>query len=217
MRRRRFLAACGMVGVTGFGGCLGDTDTSDDGTATETRAEQSSSEASTGRTATGGATGGTPIGRTAIGAETGRGATDTATVGTTPALFPGYETTEVRVTTPDGESLGSVVAAVADTPDLRFTGLSDTDHLPEDRGMLFVYESPGEHTYVMRRMDFGIDIVYADADEVITRIHHAPEPGPDEDGGDQEYPGYGQYVLELAYEWTTERGVETGDVIRFDL
>jgi uncharacterized membrane protein (UPF0127 family) len=144
-------------------------------------------------------------------------ATGTAATGTTPALFPGYETTEVRVTTPDGETLGSVTAAIADTPDLRYTGLSDTASLPEDRGMLFVYGSPGDHTYVMRRMDFGIDIVYADETGAITRIHHAPEPGPNEGGEDQEYPGYGQYVLELAYEWTTERGVETGDVLDFDL
>ena len=212
MQRRAFLSVCGSVGIAGLGGCLGETDTSDGGTATDTPAEQTPSEASTGGTATG-----TPVDRTASGGTTGRTSTETPAAGTTPALFPGYETTEVRVTTPGGDPLGSVVAAVADTPDLRFTGLSDTERLPEDRGMLVVYDSPGDHTYVMRRMDFGIDIVYADAEGAITRIHHAPEPGPDEDGDDQESPGYGQYVLELPYEWTTARGVETGDVLDFDL
>ena len=212
MQRRAFLSVCGTAGITGLGGCLGetDTDTPEDRTATDTPADQTPSEAPTGGTAT-------AVDRTASGGTTGRTSTETPAAGTTPALFPGYETTEVRVTTPEGDPLGSVVAAVADTPDLRFTGLSDTERLPADRGMLFVYESPGDHTYVMRRMDFGIDIVYADADGAITRIHHAPEPGPDEDGDDQEYPGYGQYVLELPYEWTTERGVETGDVLDFDL
>ena len=128
-----------------------------------------------------------------------------------------YETTELSVVSEDGSELGSVTAAVADTGDLRYTGLSDTESLPEDRGMLFVYESVADRTFVMRRMDFGIDIVYADSAGTITRIHHAPEPGPDEDGNAQEYPGRGQYVLEVNYEWTTRHGVEAGDRLEFDL
>ncbi len=121
------------------------------------------------------------------------------------------------MTTPEGDRLGSVSAAIADTGDLRYTGLSDTEDLPEDRGMLFVYEEVDDHTYVMREMDFGIDIVYADDEGEITRIHHAPAPGPDEDGEDQTYPGRGQYVLEVNKGWTTERDVEEGDVLEFEL
>jgi uncharacterized membrane protein (UPF0127 family) len=136
--------------------------------------------------------------------------------GTTP-VHAGYETTDVRVTTPDGEPLGSVTAAVADSPGLRYRGLSDTASLPEDRGMLFVFDGVAERTFVMRGMDFGLDIVFADAERVVTRIHHAPAPGPNEDGSDQRYPGRGQYVLEVNRGWTTERGIERGDVLSFDL
>jgi uncharacterized membrane protein (UPF0127 family) len=68
----------------------------------------------------------------------------------------------------------------------------------------------------MREMDFGIDIVFADADGVITEIHHAPAPGPGEDGTDQTYGGRGKYVLEVTYRWTEERGVSTDDVLVFD-
>lgn len=107
--------------------------------------------------------------------------------------------------------LGEVTAAVADTPELRYTGLSETETLPEDRGMLFVYESVAERTYVMREMDFGIDVVFADDEGQITTIHHAPAPEPDEDGSEQRYPGRGQYVLEVNYGWTTDRGVTVGD------
>ncbi|MFB6302090.1 MAG: DUF192 domain-containing protein [Haloferacaceae archaeon] len=136
--------------------------------------------------------------------------------GTTP-VHADYETTDVRVTTPDGDPLGSVTAAIADTPGLRYRGLSDTESLPEDRGMLFVFDDVAERTFVMRGMDFGLDIVYADAERVITRIHHAPAPGPNEDGNDQRYPGRGQYVLEVNRGWTTDRSVEAGDVLEFDL
>ncbi len=125
------------------------------------------------------------------------------------------DTREVRIETLDGDRLGSVTAAIADRRELRYTGLSDTESLPEDRGMLFVYDAVGDRTFVMREMAFGIDIVYADADGVITRIHHAPAPGPDEDGETRRYPGRGRYVLEVSYRWTAERDVDVGDVLRF--
>ncbi|GAB3667138.1 DUF192 domain-containing protein [Halopiger thermotolerans] len=130
-----------------------------------------------------------------------------------------YETTEVTVVTPEGDELGAVTAAIADTDETQYLGLSDTEELPEDRGMLFVYESVADRTFVMREMDFGIDIIYADADGTITSIHHAPAPEPGEDGESEEhqYPGRGQYVLEVNYEWTTERDVSEGDVLEFDL
>ena len=148
----------------------------------------------------------------------GPSAEENATDGKTdePEVHAGYETTEVRVES-DGETLSTVTAAIADTPELRYTGLSDTESLPEDRGMLFVFKSADSHTFVMREMDFPIDIVYADVDGTITDIHHAPEPGPDEDGNEQEYPGFGQYVLEVNYNWTTDRGVEPGDRLAFEL
>ena len=131
-------------------------------------------------------------------------------------IHDSYETTRVRVETLDGQHLGAVTAAIADTWDLQYTGLSDTESLPENRGMLFVYEQVSDHTFVMREMDFGLDIVYADADGTITRIHHAPAPGPNENGNDQKYPGRGQYVLEVNRGWTTERGVTAGDRLVFE-
>lgn len=138
---------------------------------------------------------------------------------TTPPDGPAGTPTEatydhVTVTVVDAETnatLGTIRAAVAETDAEKYTGLSKTDSLPPDRGMLFVYDQPGNHTYVMRNMSFGIDIVYVDADGTITAIHHAPEPGPGEDGSAQTYPGYGQYVLEVNYNWTTEHGIEVGD------
>ncbi|TKX82711.1 DUF192 domain-containing protein, partial [Halorubrum sp. SS5] len=79
------------------------------------------------------------------------------------------------------------------------------------------YDAPKDSlTYVMREMDFGIDIVYVDGDRKIVEIHNAPEPGPNEDGEEQRYPGSGQYVLEVPYEWTDRHGVSVGDSLAFD-
>ncbi|WP_459192851.1 DUF192 domain-containing protein [Halosimplex sp. J119] len=216
MRRRSFLAACAAVGATG---CLGNGSGTDGDAGGGTATSESAADPTASPTET--PTGTPTPTETPAPTETRTSATTTtASASATPTgtpVFPGYDTAEVRVRTPDGEQLGAVTAAIADTGDLRYTGLSDTESLPEDRGMLFVYEEVGDHTYVMREMDFGIDIVYADDEGVITRIHHAPAPGPDENGENQTYPGRGQYVLEVNKGWTTERGVEEGDELRFEL
>lgn len=149
------------------------------------------------------------------------------TDGYDPSTFPGsatptdgngtgtplsYEHTTVTVLDAEtNETLGAVRVAIADTWRKKYTGLSKTETLPADRGMLFTYEEEGNHTYVMREMDFGIDIVYVGEDGRITSIHHAPEPPEGEDGESYQYPGRGQYVLEVTYEWTTRHDVSEGD------
>lgn len=144
-----------------------------------------------------------------------------------PLLGDGYDPTagtddydRTNVTVVDGETgaeLGAVEAAVADTFVKRYLGLSGTDDLPADGGMLFVHDSPGEYTYVMRDMSFGLDIVFVAPDGTITTIHEAPRPAPGEDGSAQEYAGRGQYVLEVNRGWTAEREIEAGDEVRFEL
>jgi len=158
-------------------------------------------------TATDGAAGGTETGAgTATAGSTGSG-TASPTAGR-------YDHATVTVLDENGTELGAVRVALADTPEKRYTGLSKTKSLPVDRGMLFTYDEQGNHTYVMREMSFGIDIVYIDANGTIRRIHHAPEPPEGEDGEDYHYPGVGKYVLEVNYEWTTRHGIEPGDRVR---
>lgn len=128
----------------------------------------------------------------------------------------GYERATVVVRDENGTRLGRLRVAIAETYRQKYTGLSKTERLPADRGMLFVYDEPGDHTYVMRGMSFGIDIVYVDSDGTITRIHHAPEPPPGADGESFRYPGYGQYVLEANLNWTTRHGVTVGDRVEID-
>jgi uncharacterized membrane protein (UPF0127 family) len=142
-----------------------------------------------------------------------------------PLLGDGYDPGEsdyehAPVTVVDGETgaeLGSVTAAIADNHSKRILGLSATEELPENRGMLFVHDESAEYTYVMREMSFGIDIVFIAPNGTITTIHEAPEPGPNEDGNAQRYSGEGRYVLEVNRGWTAERGIEPGDRVEFDL
>ena len=123
-------------------------------------------------------------------------------------LITGYETTTVEaVDAKSGEPLATVEARVADGPIKRYVGLSATEDLAPDEGMVFVHDEAGEYGYVMRDMGFGIDIVFADADGEITVIHEAkPESRPL-----TTYRGTGRYVLEVPLGWSAEHGVEPGD------
>ncbi|TYL36882.1 hypothetical protein CV102_20470 [Natronococcus pandeyae] len=125
--------------------------------------------------------------------------------------------TEVRVLDGDGEPKAVVEAEVADTPGERHTGLSDHDSLESGEGMLFVHGDEDERTYVMRDMDFGIDIIFVGADGEITTIHQAPEPGPDEDGNEQQYRGEAKWVLEVPLGYASETGMEPGDEVEIGL
>lgn len=187
MRRRRLLGLTAVAAASAAAGCLGDGDPAGDG---------------------GGSGDGDSEGDTDGG----------DTVEWPSGTYADYETTTVTVESPGSEARGSVTAAIADNREKRLLGLSDAEALPEDGGMLFVYDAPRDSlTYVMRRMSFGIDIVYVDGNREITRIHNAPEPGPNEDGEEQRYPGSGQYVLEVPYEWTDRHDVSVGDSLAFDL
>ncbi|MFW6317784.1 MAG: DUF192 domain-containing protein [Halorubrum sp.] len=198
MRRRHLLAAVGGGSLVGLAGCTDGDSGGDD--AADSGAESDGSSESDG------------------GSVSDEGSEPNPDADWPSESYADYDTTVVEVRGSDDERLGAVTAAVAETGDQRYLGLSDAETLPDDAGMLFVFPEPRESlTFVMREMDFGIDIVYADSEGTITRIHNAPEPGPNEDGGDQRYPGSGQYVLEVPYKWTDRNGVETGDTLAFEL
>ncbi|WP_232700518.1 DUF192 domain-containing protein [Halobacterium wangiae] len=117
----------------------------------------------------------------------------------------------VQVADDGGQTLGNVSVRIADDPQERYTGLSETESLGPNEGMLFVYAQAGERTYVMRSMDFPIDIVFVDANGTITEIYHAPVEADNQNL--TEYTGYGKWVLEVPYNWTVEHNVTVGDRI----
>ena len=190
MRRRRILSAVGVASIGWLAGCGGRAPTAD-GTEDASEGGEDASEG---------------------------GETDATAAEWPTETYAEYETATVTVTGAAGAERGSVRVAVAATRDKRILGLSAAPSLPEDAGMLFVYDAPqASLTYIMPEMSFSIDIVYVDADRTITRIHNAPEPGPNEDGSEQRYDGSGQYVLEVPYRWTDRNDVVVGDTLRFRL
>jgi uncharacterized membrane protein (UPF0127 family) len=127
-----------------------------------------------------------------------------------------YDRATVTIAAENGTQLATVGTWLADTQRKRYTGLSNVESLPNGTGMLFVYDEERDLTYVMRRMDFALDIVFVGADGRINAIESAPAPGPNEDGNDIRRSGRGQYVLEVPRGWMASQGIEVGDRVRID-
>ena len=94
---------------------------------------------------------------------------------------------------------------VAETSPERYQGLSETEILPTDTGLLFVYDQEvADRAIVMREMNYPIDVVFIDGSGTVTTIHSAPpEPGvPDNELA--HYSGRARWILEIPH-GTAER------------
>ena len=126
-----------------------------------------------------------------------------------------YDDATVTVENESGGELGTVEVRVADTQQERFTGLSDTDSLAADEGMLFVHVREGDRAYVMRDMAFPIDIIFVGANGTITAVHEASVPPPGTEEADlTRYRGRAELVLEVNRGWADRHGVGVGDRVR---
>lgn len=127
-------------------------------------------------------------------------------------VFSSYEHATVTVVDQDGTERGIVRVRVADTFSQRYRGLSDTESLAPDEGMLFVFDREANRTFVMREMRFPLDIIFIGADRRITTIAHAPVPAPGRSERElTRYRGRAKWVLEVNRNWTHAHGVTVGD------
>lgn len=117
---------------------------------------------------------------------------------------------EVRL----GANVYSVRLAVTDAEKQR--GLSGTESLASNEGMLFDFETPGYWGIWMKDMLIPIDIVWLDEEKmVVTIVKNAPpELGEDETYRPTE-PA--RYVLELPAGATSRDGIKIGDVAQFEV
>jgi uncharacterized membrane protein (UPF0127 family) len=132
--------------------------------------------------------------------------------------YPGEDAHERAVVTlvdENGTELATVDAAVADTRKERVQGLSGRESLANGSGMLFVHGEEDEQTYVMREMNFPLDIVFVAANGTVTSIQGAETP-PDDAEELTPYTGRAKYVLEVPRGYAARVGLEPGDEVRIE-
>lgn len=65
---------------------------------------------------------------------------------------------------------------IADSPSKRSRGLSDRKSLPENQGMLFIFEKAGLYPFWMNKMNFSLDIIYIHENQITEIFPNLPPP-----------------------------------------
>jgi uncharacterized membrane protein (UPF0127 family) len=112
-----------------------------------------------------------------------------------------------------------VLLEIADDPLERYTGLRGRDHLPDDRGMLFLFPVDGPHEFIMEDCLISLDLLWLDRRGRVLHIDAElpPCPGEAEECPTWASPGPVAYVLELRAGRAAELGLEKGSLILLDV
>jgi len=107
-------------------------------------------------------------------------------------------------------------AEIADTLIKRTKGLMFKKILPENEGMLFIFDNEGYHSFWMMNMSFPIDIIWINKEKKVVDISKNTQPcklscstyKPKEKA---------IYVLEVKANFTEKHGVKIGSSLKFEL
>ena len=120
--------------------------------------------------------------------------------------------TTIPLTLPDGKILQ---VEVVQTTAERARGLMFRPSLPEDSGMLFIFDQSREHPFWMKNTLFALDIIWMDHLKRIThievqvppcRLDPCPTYGPRSES---------RYVLEVNGNLTRRWGLKIGNKLKF--
>jgi len=110
----------------------------------------------------------------------------------------------------------AIPVEIAATEDAKEKGLSGRPLLPQNQGMLFLFEKPGIYRFWMPDMHFPIDIIWMDSTRTVVDISADVS-----NQFDPEHPRYytpsspARYVLEVNAGFAARNGINKGDVADF--
>ena len=113
----------------------------------------------------------------------------------------GLKTVELKVLN------ASLAAEVADTPQASENGLMFRDSLPEDRGMLFVFDHPRSASFWMRNTKIPLSIAYVDSTGKILEIESMK---PLDETVVPSVSDQVAYALEVNQGWFSRHGIAPG-------
>jgi uncharacterized membrane protein (UPF0127 family) len=112
-----------------------------------------------------------------------------------------------RVILESGGKSHRVQVELADTEAKRERGLMFRKELPEGRGMLFLFDEEGEHSFWMKDTLIPLDLIFVDSSGRVTGIVARARPLTLEPRSG----GPSRMVLEVPGGWAAAHGVRTGD------
>jgi uncharacterized membrane protein (UPF0127 family) len=120
--------------------------------------------------------------------------------------------TLTKITVKDKE----IKVEIMDTPALRAQGLSGKESLPQDQGMLFIFDNYSTPGFWMKEMNFPIDIIWIKDDKILDITKNIPPPATPTSTLPSYFPqSQINYVLEVNANWTNQNNIQIGDNVQF--
>lgn len=116
-------------------------------------------------------------------------------------------TAEVSFIRSEGDTISTVKVAVADNNRTRSEGLMNVMNLPENAGMLFIFENEQPRSFWMANTPLPLDIIFVNSEMTIVRIHRNTQPYSQE-SIQSEQPA--KYVVEVNAGYTLEHDIREG-------
>lgn len=114
------------------------------------------------------------------------------------------------------------IAEVAKTEAEKEIGLSGRASISDNRGMVFIFDTPGIYSFWMKKMQFPLDIIFIKDDKIITIFKQVTPPQAGADVADNLLPIYtpqGEIdrVLEINSGLVDKYGIKQGDTVKITL
>ncbi len=100
----------------------------------------------------------------------------------------------------------NIQAQVAQTPDQRATGLMFRRTMPNNEGMLFIFEAPSKQCFWMKNTYLPLSIAFLADDGTVVNIEDMKPQALDSHCSLQPV----RYVLEMNQGWFAKRGIKAG-------
>jgi uncharacterized membrane protein (UPF0127 family) len=145
--------------------------------------------------------------RTAGAAHEGSPMPATTTASSSPA------TSGSRVIFPDGAVIAVELAADDAT---RTQGLMYRDHLPDDRGMIFLFPATAEYSFWMKNTLIPLDMIWLDENRTIVHIAHDVPPCKADPCPSYPPNAQAKTVLEVAAGVAAKHQLANGQTLRYE-
>lgn len=125
------------------------------------------------------------------------------------------DTKTIIVAFPNGVE---IEAEVADTPEKLLFGMAFQDSLPQNGGMIYIFESTGQHRVTTKEYRFPIDMIWVDESRHIVSIAENVPPCRQET-----CPWHGstsssvRYLIQTSAGFAKQAGLEVGGELKYTL
>jgi uncharacterized membrane protein (UPF0127 family) len=117
---------------------------------------------------------------------------------------------EVTFLSNDKGIITTILVEIAEDEYSRAHGLMFRENMPENQGMLFIFEKESRQYFWMKNTPLSLDMIYVNDNNEIVNIHKYTKPY-----STQTYPSVkpAKYVVEVAAGFTDQHKISIGDII----